>query len=195
MPDAPNPPQRPRLSQRLRLPEVSGKWTVIWLFVCFVLTGVLIPLVLKLPKWIEFEIVVGVWWMLWAIILTKLLYMGEQVADDHQPHKPRDWFGLNNSGSGNWDPGCGAGADLEGCLVLIGLIVALLLVWLLIEFAIPIVFLMLYFLVRGMLVHVVHNKPICRGNLPLSAARGIFWATVYSVPLAGTIWLIHQMMK
>jgi hypothetical protein len=191
---SPEPPKRPRLRERLRLPEVSGKWTVLWLLLCFILTGVLIPLVLKLPKWVEFEIVVACWWVLWAIVLTKLLYSGEQVSDDHRHHKPRDWFGLKKSegSSGNWGDlsGCGA-ADGEGCLVLLGLIVALILVWFLVEIAIPIVFLMLYFLVRGMLVRVVNDRPGCRGNFGLSAARGALWATVYTLPLALTVWLVH----
>ena len=46
------------------------------------------------------------------------------------------------------------------------------LVWFLVEIAIPIVFLMLYFLVRGMLVRVVNDRPECRGNLLLSTVRG-----------------------
>jgi hypothetical protein len=191
---SPEPRKRPRLRERLRLPEVSGKWTVLWLLLCFILTGVLIPLVLKLPKWVEFEIVVACWWVLWAIVLTKLLYAGEQVSDDHRHHKPRDWFGLKKSegSSGNWGDlsGCGS-ADGEGCLVLLGLIAALILVWFLIEIAIPVVFLMLYFLVRGMLVSVVNDRPGCRGNFSFSAARGALWATVYTLPLALTIWLIH----
>ena len=188
----PPPPRRPRLAQRLRLPVVSGKWTVLWLVCCFALTGVFIPLVLHLPKWIDFEIVVAVWWFLWALILVKLLYKGEQVSDDHQHHEPRDWFGLNNTSlSGCGDAGCALGADAEGCLVVLGLIAALVLVWVLVEFAIPIVFLLLYFLVRGMLAHVVNERPSCQGNFGLSAIRGIFWATVYSAPLAGAVWIIH----
>lgn len=188
----PQPPKRPRLAQRLRLPEVSGKWTVFWLLFCLVLSGLLIPLILKKPLWVELEAVVAVWWLLWGIVLTKLLYMGEQIADDHQPHKPRDWFGFKNSGSGSDLSGCGSGADAEGCMVLVGLILALVLLWVLIEFAIPILFFMAYFLIRGMLVHVVHEKPYCKGNLSWSAFRGFLWATIYTSPLAGTIWLIHR---
>ena len=194
---ASQPPQRPRLAARLRLPQVSGKWTVFWLLFCLTVTGLLIPLVLKKPLWIELEFVVAAWWLLWAIVLTKLLYQGEQIADDHQQHKPRDWFGLTkNSGpSGSDFSGCGSGADAEGCLVLLGLIVALFLVWILIEFALPIVFFMLYFLIRAMLVHVVHDRPRCQGNFGLAAFRGCLWAAIYTVPLAGTVWLVHFIMR
>lgn len=188
----PQPPQRQRLSQRLRLPEVSGKWTVLWLLMCLIVTGLFIPFVLKKPLWIELEIVVGIWWLIWGVVLTKLLYKGEQVADDHKHHKPRDWFGMGQSGSSSPDlSGCANGADFEGCAVLIGLILALIAVWFLIEFALPILFFMLYFLIRGMLVHAVHEKPYCRGNLTWSAFRGFLWATIYTAPLAGTIWFVH----
>lgn len=192
-PQSPDQPRkRPRLRERLLLPTVSGKWTVLWLLLCLILTAVLIPLVLKLPKWVKFEIVVGCWWVLWTIVLTKLLYMGEQLADDHKHRPPRDWFGLNRNESGPADfSGCGSGADAEGCAVILGLILALILVWFLIEVAIPVVFLMLYFLVRGMLVRVVHDKPQCRGNFVLSAARGALWATVYTLPLGVLVYLVH----
>lgn len=202
MPDQPpsssdenqSPRNRRRPTRGLRLPEVSGKWTVIWLLVCFILTGILIPVVLKLPHWIEYEIVVGVWWIVWTMILTKLLYKGEQITDDHQHKQPRDWLGLQKADASDAS-GCGYGADFEGCAVLIGLVVALILVWFLIEVAIPIVFLLLYFLVRGMLANVVNEKAYCRGNFTLSAARGFFWATVYTAPLALSIWVIHYIQK
>lgn len=83
--------------------------------------------------------------------------------------------------------------DIEGCLIILGLIAALMLVWVLIEFAVPIVFFLLYFLVRGMLARVVNDKPQCRGHAGLSALRGMLWATVYTLPLAVAIWSIHAM--
>jgi len=177
------------MRERLQLPCVSGRWTVFWLLVCFILTGVLIPLILKLPKWIEFEIVVGIWWLLWAMILTKLLYTGEQVLDDHSLKKPNDWLGIGNAGDVS-----GCGGDSEGCVVLLGLVVALILVWFLIEIAIPLVFFLLYFLIRAMLAHVINERPSCQGNLVYSLFRGLLWATLYTLPLAGSIWAIHWMM-
>jgi len=52
-PDAPPPPPGPSRPRRLRLPVVSGKWTVVWLLCCFLFTGALIPLVMRLPKWLD----------------------------------------------------------------------------------------------------------------------------------------------
>lgn len=190
--ESPTPltPARPPFSRRLRLPAVSGKWTVIWLLVCAAVSGLLIPLILRKPLWVEFELVVAVWWLLSGMLLTKLLYRGERVADDHRQHSPRDWFNLKHAGTSDLS-GCGPGIDGEGCLVLVGLLIALLLVWLLIELLIPVVFFLLYFLIRGMLVHAAHNRPRCRGHLSMSVGCGFFWATIYTTPLAGVVWLVH----
>jgi hypothetical protein len=193
MSDAPDTQSRqtsPSRRRRLRLPVVSGKWTVVWLLCCFLFTGALIPLVMRLPKWVEFELVIAIWWVLWAIILTKLLYRGEQVIDDFQRKEARSWFNTKDHDLSGCD-GCGHGADVEGCAIIIGLIAALTLVWFLVEIAVPIVFFMLYFLVRGMLARVVNDQRNCRGDLGRSAVRGVLWATIYSVPLAVTIWIIH----
>ena len=50
---------------------------------------------------------------------------------------------------------------LQGCLALIGVLVALLLafvlVWFLIEIAIPVIFFLLYLVVRGMLAQVING--------------------------------------
>ena len=53
------PVQRPSLAKRVRLPRLSGKASAAWLVVCFGLTAVLIPMVLRLPRWVEFEIVLA----------------------------------------------------------------------------------------------------------------------------------------
>lgn len=180
------PARRPRFSRRLRLPVVSGKWTVIWLMVCFGLTGALIPVALHLKPWVEMEIVLACWWVLWCVLLTKLLYKGEQVSDDHSRREARDWMGISNPDA----IGC-ATVDIEGFLIILGLILALSLVWLLIEIAIPVVFFLLYFVVRGMLAQAANGQSQCRGNLPLSAFRGTVWATLYTAPLALTVWMVH----
>jgi hypothetical protein len=154
--------------------------------VCFALAAIVIPLVLHQKAWVEMEIVLGCWWWFWCVLMTKLLYKGEQVSDDHSRKDARDW-GLSNS---EIPDGCGyLGGD--GILIFIGLVLALALVWVVIELAIPIVFFLLYFVVRGMLAQAVNGRPFCRGNLTLSAASGIFWATLYTLPLALTVWVVH----
>ncbi len=190
VPDSPLLQSDPSRRRRLRLPVVSGKWTVVWLLCCFLFTGALIPLVMRLPKWVEFEVVIAIWWLLWVMILTKLLYKGEQVSDDHVRKGARSWFNTKDHDLSGYD-GCAYGADFEGCAVIIGLIAAVALVWILVEIAVPVVFFMLYFLVRGMLARVVNDQRNCRGEFGRSALRGVLWATIYTVPLAVTVWIIH----
>jgi hypothetical protein len=63
-----------------------------WLVICLLLTAILIPMALRLPRWIEFEIVLLVWWVIWFAVLTGFLYRGLRVADDYALHQPRNWF-------------------------------------------------------------------------------------------------------
>jgi hypothetical protein len=55
------PAQRPSLAKRVRLARLSGKASAVWLVVCFGLTAVLVPMALRLPLWLDFEIVLAVW--------------------------------------------------------------------------------------------------------------------------------------
>ena len=63
--------------------------------------------------------------------------------------------------------------------------------WFLIEIAIPGIAFLMYFLVRGMIAHAVNDRHHCQGNLPRSLLWGLLWATVYTAPLAGLVWLVH----
>src|SRR5262245_38623364 len=203
--------QRPSLAKRVRLPRLSGKASAAWLVVCFGLTAFLIPMVLRLPRWVAFEIVLGVWWAVWLAVLTRLLYTGQRVADDHQMQAPRSWLPSGQQkqeerkkDSNRRDPdrawwdgffwgslwGDGE-AEAIGCLVIIGLVLLVGLVWFLIEVAIPLVMFLLYFVTRGMLAQVVNDRHRCRGRLGRAFAWGLAWATVYTAPLAAAVWFVH----
>src|SRR5438105_2956122 len=80
------------VAKYVRLPRLSGKASAAWLVLFFVLTGVLIPMSLALPQWIEFEIVLVSWWLLWFGVLARFLFTGQRVTDDHQMREPRKWF-------------------------------------------------------------------------------------------------------
>jgi hypothetical protein len=187
----------------------------------FLTTAILIPAVLKLPIWIEFEIVLSVWWGIWLAVLTALLYRGRRVADDHQLPPPRSWLnwakkqppaaetGIKKSSSaesssswagwGSWDLfGSGGGGDAEGCLWILGAILALavflIALWFLIEVAIPLMLFLLYLVVRGMLSQVINDRHHCKGRLVRSLAWALVWATLYTVPLAGVVWYVHFLL-
>ena len=201
------PVQRPSLAKRVRLPRLSGKASAAWLVVCFGLTAVLIPMVFRLPRWVEFEIVLALWWAVWLAVLTRLLYTGQQVADDHQMREPRNWFSSDKSKQKEqkkdvdrswWDGLFFLGelaGDSEavaiGCLIVIGLVLLAGLVWFLIEVAIPLVLFLLYFVTRGMLARVVNDRHRCRGQLGRALAWGFVWATLYTAPVAAAVWFVH----
>ena len=132
-------------------------------------------------------------------------------ADDHQMREPRNWFSSgkpkqkeqkeqkkdSNLYLSWWDSfswGLLVGdeeAVAYGCLIVIGLVILAGLVWFLIEVAIPLVLFMLYFVTRGMLAQVVNDRHRCRGRLGRALAWGFVWATLYTAPLAATVWFVH----
>ena len=202
---APRQPLARRLAKRMRLPRLSGKAAAAWLLICLLLPAVLIPAVVRLPIWVDVEIVLGVWWLVWLAVLARLLYIGQRVTDDHALQSPRSWFGAKDKsarprgGGGSWLDGLGWGwdfpVDSEGCAVAILIVVGLILLagglWFIIEIAIPLVWFLLYLMVRGMLAMVINDRHRCRGRLGRSVAWALVWASAYTAPLALAVWFIH----
>ena len=173
-----------------RPPRISGKFAAAWLTVGFLLSAALVPMALHLPIWVDAEIVLAIWWAVWFAVLARFLYTGSRVTDDHQWSSPRKWVSTE---SASWvDPGCLwlPIAD-EGCLILLGLVALVFAAWFLIEVAIPALMLLLYAVVRGMLAHVANDRHHCRGNLLRSVVWAFLWATLYTAPYAGAVWLVH----
>jgi hypothetical protein len=198
--DDPSPP-RPResITKRLRLPRLSGKASAFWLVCCFGLTAILIPAVLGLPRWVEVEVVLATWWVGWVGVLGWLLYTGHRVTDDHKMHEPRNWFRGVQRLPSEETAGClealawfGVGTDGEGCLIVLALILAVGLVWFLVEIGVPVVLFLLYFVARGMLAQAVNDRHHCRGDRPRAVGWAFVWATVYTAPLAGAVWFVHH---
>lgn len=223
-PTPPTPPEpRPSLGRGLRLPRLSGKASAAFLVGIFLVAALLIPAVFRLRLWIEFEIVLAVWWLGWLVTLTVLLYRGQRVTDDHQIGQPRNWLaGLKGdsssepakepgtvdirkkgSGSSSWGSWGGGGdigpIDGEGCVWVLGIIAALVvaffLLWFLIEIAIPVVVFLLYALAHNMLAAVVNDRHRCRGNLGRALVWALAWATLYTAPLAVLVWFVHYVLS
>jgi hypothetical protein len=197
--DRPDRQRRRRLIKAIRLPHVSGKASAAWLVVCFALTAALIPMAVRLPLWVDFEIVLSVWWVIWAGVLARLLYVGRPVSDDHSPGQPRPWYraAFEPAKAASDSPWWWFGMwDSEGCaivFILIFFVFALFFAaWLVIEVAIPAIAFLLYFTVRGMLATVLNYDHGCQGRVVRSAVRAVLWATLYTAPLAGFVWLIHR---
>jgi hypothetical protein len=198
-------PARPSLAKRLRLPRLSGKASAAWLVVCFVLTAVLIPVALRWPTWVKFELVLAAWWVIWLAVLTALLYGGRRVSDDHQLGEPRNWFGSaankpqppRDPNSSWWDGFFWGWAwgDGEVILIIIGLILLVGLIWFLFEVAIPVLLFLLYFITRGMLARVVNDRHHCRGRVGAAVGWALVWATAYTAPLALAVWFVHYVSQ
>jgi hypothetical protein len=188
-------------------PKLSGKATALVVGASLVGAAVLLPASVKLPRWIEAEIVLGVWWVILGATLATLLHRGFRIKDDYvyflpwdrpqgaDPKKPL----LGTKGSGCTDgigcaDGC-SGIDGEGAILglflLVAIPLALGLAWVLVELAMPIAFLAMYTLLMAAIRRASRDRRGCQGDLAKSIGWGALWATIYLLPLAGITWALH----
>jgi len=179
----------PNANRRVRRPRMSGFWTVLVLVLCFVVTAVLVPRVLRLPGWVEAEVILACWWVIWGVALSMFLYRHALVEEDYP-----------QGGSGGemsqqyllWTTRDSGDSSVTGCIV--GFLVYLLLIvliWVLVELVVPLLMVTVYFVVWGMLASVLNTRHRCRGRLWRAAGWGWLWATVYTAPLALVVWVVH----
>jgi hypothetical protein len=184
-------------------PRLSARATALTVLGSMVLTAVSFPGLLGLPRWLEFELVLAVWWLLSAPALTLLLYRGFHIEDDHFFHAPGS-SGL--SGLRKLDGCDAAGCDFPGCddglvLVLVPLaaLLALVLVvavaWMVVEVVLPAAFLVFYLGTLAGLQRVARDRHDCRGSLARSLSWGALWATACIAPLASVLWLLHVLAR
>ena len=187
---------RPPLRVRRVTPPVSGALSA-WIVGCMMLLVALVfPAALQLPRWLEFEIVVAAWWAIWAGTFVVLLYRGWRVAQDLKSIKGTGDGKLLSLGGGSssgqrskssWLDGLSGGVELEGCLIVIGLIIAFCLAFLLAEFLVPALLLGAYWLIVRGLAAVANDRHECEGHLGRALLWGMFWSAVYTLPLAGMV--------
>lgn len=186
-------------------PQLSGKWSALLLSVCFLASAVAIPVAAHLPEWIEFELVAGVWWLVWVLVLAYLLFNAHEVEDDVDPpslgERRSKFFSGDPDGCGTilateaiQDLGCGLGCFGEGGAIVGLVLLAVLGIWFAIEFLIPLIAFLLYLAIKGMLSKVVDRECHCEGDGPRSLIWGMIWATVYTAPIALAIWVIKALV-
>jgi hypothetical protein len=175
------------------IPYASGFATTMILVVSFALVALLLPLSLQLPKWLEAEVVLFVWWMLLTSTLTTLLYLGWRLKDDltySAPwNKPSKASGGSSGSSGGSLGDIGSiGGDGEGCAVIIVVIVAGVLLlgaaWLISELVLPLVLFLAHWLTMKALGRVANDKHQCQGSLMRSLGYGALWGLLYMAPIA-----------
>jgi hypothetical protein len=195
-------PYRARIRRALPppAPRVSATWTVIALLASLAVAALTLPRLSDMPRWLEAELVLGIWWLAWTAVLSTLLYRGFKLADDWIYFAPWDRGGSGGRGStgSRWslngcDPGCSV--DGEGCLAAIAIALALAVLvgaaWVLVEIAVPVVFLLAYTLIVRALRRVAHDRHGCEGRLGASIGWGAMWSAVYVAPIAVVIALLR----
>src|SRR5690606_25365899 len=111
-----------RLARRVA-PPISGVATALIAMMLPALVAATVPLALRLPPWIEWEITLAAWWLVWSATFATLLYRGWRVAEDGHSFGAM-WrrgrgFDLNLPSIDGCDPAGGC-ADVEGCIFAIG---------------------------------------------------------------------------
>lgn len=182
---------RLRRLARVIAPPLSGQMTVLITVMLMALIAGAIPTLLTLPRWVEWELVMGGWWLVWTGIFTVLLFRGWRIADDmpdlRKGKSPSSGSGKSLlDGIGDLgDPGC---ADPEGCAVailfLVALAVALMLAWVLVELVLPVVIAAAYWLMVRALTRVANDHHDCEGHFGRAVGWAALWALAYTAPLA-----------
>jgi hypothetical protein len=190
-------------------PRVSGKATALVVVASFAAAAALVPASVRLPRWIEAEMVLALWWLALAVTLFVLLYRGFRLRDDfvyfapwNRPSAPAA-PSETNSGAGAWSSfgnGCSPfDLDGEGCVVALVVVVALVAAfgaaWVFVELAMPLAFWLLY----AVLIRAIRRASIdrrgCAGDVARSLGWAVVWATVYVVPIAGVTWVGHVLRR
>ena len=201
-------------------PRISGQATALVVGASLVASAVLLPASLKLPRWIEAELVLALWWAILLGVLSVLLYRGFRIRDDFVYFAPWDRpssppadgkakaegkakAGNSGASSGcaslNLADGCSGGLDGEGCLVAIvvgvGMAVAFGAAWVAVELAMPVVFLVMYWAFMRAIGRVANDWHGCEGSLGKSLGWGALWATIYVVPIALVTGAVHALHR
>jgi hypothetical protein len=186
-------------------PKLSGSATALVVIASLAGSAVLLPASVKLPRWVEAEMVLGLWWIIVGVALTVLLYRGFRLRDDYVYFVPWDRpSGAKGKGGGALG-GCGSGAgcgdlgglDGEGCavglVVIVALAVAFGAAWIMVELLMPLVFFLMYGLFMRAIARAARDRRGCEGDLAKSLGWGALWATIYVAPIAALTWVIHAL--
>ncbi len=176
-----------RRASRAVASPVSGRATVAVLIGCMAVVAAALPRWLRLSPWIETEVVLGAWWLLWTVVLSTLLHRGWRLSDDHvlgplHPPLPNLEGGSRARGG---EGGCGELLLLPEFLIVVVLVGGFLLgVWLVVDLLVPAAVFGAYACVRAALAHVANDEHGCEGRLARAIAWGAAWSTAYLAPFA-----------
>jgi hypothetical protein len=177
----------------------SGRSSAFALVAALGASALLFPVLLHRPAWVEAETVLGVWWAIWVGVLGYVAHSGRPIEDDYAPNvepKIGRWMGWLQYA----DPGAidlGGEGFLAGCAMAIVAMLALVLVGLLVavlfELVIPLLIAALYLLVTAMLRRGLGGAGEAAGRPLAALGVGVWWATIYTAPLALLVLLAHRL--
>jgi hypothetical protein len=181
---------------------VSARRAIALMVLVMAAVAVLVPLPLHRPAWIEAEAVLGVWWAIWAVVLAWMLYVGVGLRDDlatgaedgegwwYHLHRldlswfaQADWLGVETGGV--WM------AILVLLLLGVFMLIGVLLVDVVLPLLVPLGYAVVLWMLRRVVQHDQHHHEGRSRNLARSLGLGVWWASVYSAPLALAVVLVH----
>jgi len=197
----------PRVTAR----RASTQATVLLVLACLSFTATVLPFAVHLPRWVEAEVVLGAWWLIWAAVLAVLAYRGRPLDETHRLEIRGPFASSPSSPSAMSPPVVPAAApvrsrwynwldlgsaDGEGGLIIIAAAllvgIALLAAWLVVELAAPAVFFLAYLGIARALRRALAASH--RGNALRSGLHGALWATAYVAPLGAVIAIVHALL-
>ncbi len=123
---------------------------------------------------------------------------GERTSAKSQRAKNKGAQSKRAKKKGERSEGC---RDASGCAdlggsggVLVGLVVVALIFvasWLVVELVLPFAFFLVYLAVRGALSRVANDDHDCEGDVVRSLGWGTLWSSIYALPLAVLLGLVH----
>lgn len=171
-------------------PPMSGTLAVCLVAGVALFGATILPVVLRLPRWLEVEAVVAFFALTLAVFLSVLLYRGWRITkdDSRAPQRSRstgwDWVDFP------FEP------DVEALLIILAIIIALALGWGLIEFVLPGLLFGIYLLLLAALRKVTNDAHQCERSLVRSVGWGSMWAVIYTLPIAVLVvcaqWLTNR---
>ena len=172
---------------------MSGKKIFAIIIGCLVLSCLIFVVPsYKKPFITEASIAIGIWWLTWVGILTKILYSGWRIDDDLstdlkiESGKKSNWldfFDISTAGDGLG--GLIASFFISVLFAFFG--------YILIELLLPLFAWLAYTIVLKMLRTAAHDRHDCERNFLLSMGFATFWAAIYVLPLILCVFIVKNL--
>ncbi len=203
-------------------PRTSARRTALAMTACLVFTGAAVPIALHLPRWVEMEVVLAGWWLVWAVVLTVVARRGAELVDDHALVIRLPWSPAREprreplAGGPRGAPEVPAEAtvpparsswwskvfealtlpsDLEALVFALALAIVLGVALAAAWLVIEVVAPVLFGLAYFGVVRALRRAAQYRGATVRASVVGAGWATAYVAPLAALVWLVHLVAR